>query len=191
MKSLVYASVVAGILASIVATVMILLFGIIRRHSRKRNAPSSRTLTLCEKKLWICALITIVLMERYVFVYLSVFEDNPVAVVDAAMMKQYFKALLLSLVWPPPLFLIMGSAAVLVLNRSRERASGSAAVPVQCDRRVLGGAGIAYCVLVTASFLLLLLNQIHASLFYPLLLFGRFFAYLVIILSIHESSKET
>ncbi len=183
-----YASIVAWILATIVISLMIVLFAT-RTLGRKKIAVSRQILTLSDKKLWICALLTVVLMGRFVFVYLSVFKNNPVAAFNAAMIKQYFVAFLLSLVWPPQIPMLLGSAVVLVLDRSRERASGNAAGLVRYDRRVFIGIGLAFLLLVTASFLLLHLNLLHALLFFSLILFGKYIACLVVVLSIHEQKR--
>ena len=190
MKIIVYASIVAWVLASIAVSVMVVLF-VKRALGRKKNVVLHRILTLREKKLWICALLTIILMERFVFVYLSVFRDNPATAFTPAIIKQYLGTLLLSLVWPPQVPVVVGSIAILVLNRSRERTSGISAEPARYDRRIFIGTVLAFFLLVTTSFLLLRMNRIHGLLFYSLFLFGKFFAFLAVILSMNEQKENT
>lgn len=185
-----YTSIVTWILASIAVYIMIIIFAI-RTLGRKKNVFPRQSLTLSEKKLWICALLTIVLMERFVFVYSYVFKNNPQTAVNAVLMKQYFGALLLSLIWPPQLSLLLGSAAILVINHMRERASEIASVQMRYDRRVFIGTGIAFFLLIATLFSLLNMNRLHASLFYLLLICGKYVIYLVVILNIHERKEKT
>ena len=88
MKTLFYVSVAAWVLAVNINTVFVVR-ALIRHVRRRKDGASPWSLGLREKKLWYCVLLTLVLMERFAFVYMLVFQRDPAAAFSSKMMGQH------------------------------------------------------------------------------------------------------
>ena len=189
MKTLFYVSVAAWVLAVNINTVFVVR-ALIRHVRRRKDGASPWSLGLREKKLWYCVLLTLVLMERFAFVYMLVFQKDPAAAFSSKMMGQHGKALLLSLVWPPQATLVLGAATVLALAHVWGRASGRASAPERANKRIVLAAFLVFFHLMILSLLLLHINRISTAQFYALFLFGKYFGLLAVILSFRSKEES-
>ena len=156
----------------------------------RNNGDQEKILSSQEKKIWICSIIAILLLSRFLIVYSSVFHESPNIRIGITEWKNYLWCLFLSFVWPPQLPVLLSSIAILTTNHALERSKGRSRPIVRFNIRVFIGTCSTYFSLVVAGVTMYHLSIINIGVLYFILLYGKCVAMIILVLSLSEQAHS-
>ncbi len=149
---------------------------------KKRQEKTPPLLSQKEERILLCGLVVMVLMSRYVIEYVSLFRDDPTAVVSGALVKQYLINMLFALIWPGQRLFLITSIAALATDWAWKRKSGKPRETVHYHNSVFTIVCWAYLVMITTVSFLHHLTLMSTGTTYTFFLFGKCIALVLLLM---------
>ncbi len=173
-------------LSSIIISIMIVKTVVRYINYNKMAEKPAKLLSFREEKIWLSGIVVMLLMVRYFIVFAVLFSDNPNPVVNGALLRQYFKGLFFSLIWPIQLPTLIGSVVIYIINRKWKRRSRMTVSSVCNNKTVFIGVCVAFFILVVVIYTLHLFDLVSFGTVYTMFLFGKCIALVVVLMSLSE-----
>ena len=140
--------------------------------TRKKVKDKKTFLSFKERKICVCSLTSLILTGAHVAMWLAVFKENHNATINAMLIKQYLKFMLLSIAWPPHFFVLSAGVVIVLFSCKREREHECVKPRLRFNKRNGTIVGFAFLFFLCASIALYCLSIINTFFFSSLLLMG-------------------